>query len=99
FFRSHRLISEWALRQRLPLITFAKNIVHDGARVSYAPSLTDGQRRVAYFVDKLLKGAKPSDLPVEQPTMIEMFINAETAKTIGLSLSPMLLARADEVFE
>jgi len=99
FFRSHRLISEWALHRRLPLVTFAKNIVEDGALVSYAPSLTGGQRRVAYFVDKILKGAKPSDLPVEQPTKIEMCINAKTAKAIGLTLPPMLLARADEVIE
>jgi putative ABC transport system substrate-binding protein len=99
FFRSHRRVSEWALRLRLPMITFARNIVEDGALLSYAPSLTGGQRRVAYFVDKILKGAKPSDLPVEQPTKIEMFVNAKTAKAIGITLPPTLLATADEVFE
>lgn len=99
FFRSHRRISEWALRMRLPMITFARNIVQDGALLSYAPSLTGGQRRVAYFVDKILKGTKPSDLPVEQPTKIEMVINSKTAKVIGLTVPPTLLARADEVIE
>ena len=81
------------------MITFARNIVEDGALLSYAPSLTGGQRRVAYFVDRILKGAKPSDLPVEQPTKIEMFVNAKTAKAIGITLPPTLLATADEVFE
>ena len=69
----------------------------DGAKSDYAPSLPDIFRRAATFVDKILKGAKPADLPVEQPTKFELLINLKTAKALRLVMSPSLLARADEV--
>lgn len=67
--------------------------------MAYAPSLSDNYRRSAYYVDKLLKGAKPADLPVEQPTRFELLINSRTAKTLGLTIPRSLLLRADQVLE
>jgi ABC-type uncharacterized transport system substrate-binding protein len=84
---------------RLPAIYGLKEFVEAGGLVSYGAHLADLYRRAASHVDKILKGAKPADLPVEQPTRFELLVNVRTAKALGLELSPMLLARADEVIE
>ena len=97
-FVSHRTqIARFAVKSRLPTISYRSDFVEDGGLISYAPSLTDLSRRAATYVDKILKGAKPADLPVEQPTKFELVINLKTAKQIGLTIPPNVLARADRV--
>jgi putative tryptophan/tyrosine transport system substrate-binding protein len=78
---------------------FSKEAVKVGILMSYGPDLVATIRRQAYFIDRILKGAKPADLPVEEPTRFELALNLNTAKTLGLAIPPMLLAIADEVVE
>jgi ABC-type uncharacterized transport system substrate-binding protein len=95
---SHRTeIAEFAVKSRLPTIYPFKEFVEAGGLMSYATSLTDLDRRAATYVDKILKGAKPADLPVEQPTKFEFIINLKAAKQIGLTIPPNVLVRADRV--
>jgi putative ABC transport system substrate-binding protein len=90
-------ITELAATNRIPTMYEAREFAVAGGLISYAPSLADQFRRAATFVDKILKGAKPADLPIEQPTKFELVINLKTAKALGLTIPPSVLARADEV--
>jgi putative ABC transport system substrate-binding protein len=95
---SHRTqVVELALKSRLPAIYYAPEWAEDGGLMTYGVSFTDSYRRAAWYVDKILKGAKPADLPVEQPTKFELVINLKAAKQIGLTIPPRVLARADKV--
>jgi len=99
-FNAHRTqIVALAAKSRLPTLYLWKEDVLAGGLMSYAPLLSDMFRRVPTYVDKILKGAKPADLPVEQPTKFELIINLKTAKALGLTIPPALLARADQVIE
>jgi putative ABC transport system substrate-binding protein len=88
-----------ALRDRLPAITGPREYAEAGLLLTYGANLQDLFRRVAVFIDKIFKGAKPADLPVQQPTKFELVVNLKTAKALGLDVPPTLLARADEVIE
>ena len=92
-------ITGLAARYRVPAIYALREFVQDGGLVSYATSLLDQWHRAARYVDKVLKGTKPSELPIEQPTTFELWINMKTAKTLGLTIPPALLLRADKVIE
>jgi len=92
-------IAAMAIRERLPVIATAREYAEAGSLLTYGPNLQDQFRRSAAFVDKIFKGAKPADLPVEQPTKYELVINLKTAKALGIDVPPTLLARADEVIE
>ena len=92
-------IVEFAMRQRLPVMGEFRSVPEAGGLASYGPNLLDNWRRAALYVDKIFRGAKPADLPVEQPTKFELVINLKTAAALGLTLAPGVLAIADEVIE
>jgi putative ABC transport system substrate-binding protein len=94
-----RQIVQLATKHRLPLVTSIREYVDAGGLMSYGPSITDSYRRAATYVDKIFKGANPGDLPVEQPTKFELFINRKTAKALGLTIPQSLLISADKVIE
>ena len=97
--RNATRITALAAKYRLPAIYLGREHVADGGLISYGPNFPDLWLRAGGYVDKILKGTKPSDLPVEQPTKFELVINLKTAKALGLTVPPALLARADEVIE
>ncbi len=92
-------IADFALKGRLPSIYGSKEFVDVGGLMSYAADQAESYRRVAYFVDRILKGAKPADLPVEQPMKFELILNLKTAKQIGLTIAPIVLMRATKVIQ
>jgi ABC-type uncharacterized transport system substrate-binding protein len=92
-------VVEAALREELPAVFFLPEYVVAGGIMSYAPNRPDLWRRAARLTDKILRGAKPGDLPIEQPTQVEFVINLKTAKALGLTIPPSLLQRAEEVIE
>lgn len=92
-------IIEFAAKNRLPVMYGLREFVDAGGLMSYGANLPDQHRRAAVYVDKILRGANPGDLPVEQPTKFELVINLKTANALGLVIAPALLARADEVIE
>jgi ABC-type uncharacterized transport system substrate-binding protein len=98
-FNNRLKLNAMAQAQRLPTIYAGREYPDAGALMSYGPYWTDLFRHAAEQVDKVLRGTKPADIPVEQPTKFYLVVNAKTAKAIGLELSPSLLARADEVIE
>jgi putative ABC transport system substrate-binding protein len=99
FYDRREQITALAAKHRLPAVYPYSVFAEAGGLMSYAGSRSDLNRQTAVYVDKILKGAKPADLPVEQPTKFELVINLKTAKALGLTIPPSLLARADQVIE
>jgi putative ABC transport system substrate-binding protein len=99
-FNAHRgRILDFAARRRLPGMFFFREFVDAGGLMAYGPSLSDQYRRAAYYVDRILKGTRPADLPVEQPTRFEFVVNLKTAKALGLTIPQSILIRADQVIQ
>jgi putative ABC transport system substrate-binding protein len=99
-FTSERVrLVELAARHRLPVVYGPRDFAELGGLLALGPNYSDLYRRAATYVDKILKGAKPGDLPIEQPPTFELVINLRTARALGLSIPPTVLARADEVIE
>jgi putative ABC transport system substrate-binding protein len=99
FFDDRQRLATLAVRHRLASLCEWREMAEAGCLMSYGPNISDLYRRVATYLDRILKGAKPGDLPVEQPTKFELVINLKTAKALGLTIPPALLQRADQVIE
>jgi putative ABC transport system substrate-binding protein len=98
-FGNRKQIADRAITDRLPTISYTGEFARSGSLMGYGPDLNVITGRAAIYVDKILKGAKPADLPIEQPTKFELFVNLRTARTLGLTIPPTIIARADEVIE
>jgi len=99
FFRERERLAQFALQHRIPSMFAWREWVDVGGLISYGPSFTGIVRRAAEYVDRIARGSKPAELPIEQPNKFELVINLKTAKAIDLTIPPVLLARADEVIE
>jgi putative ABC transport system substrate-binding protein len=99
FLHNRQRIMDFATAQRLPVVPVHPELVEAGGLMSFGPSYPGMHRRAAYFVDRILKGARPAHLPVERPARFELVINLKAAKALGLTIPPSLLARADQVIE
>jgi putative tryptophan/tyrosine transport system substrate-binding protein len=99
FFSHRRHLAELAVQHRLPAMFLEQKFVEAGGLMAYGPSLSDLSRRAATYVHKILQGAKPADLPVEQPMKFELVINLKTAKALGLTIPPSILFQATEVIQ
>jgi len=99
FFSERRRLVDLAAKHRLPAVYGSREFVDAGGLMAYGANVADLHRRAATYVDKILKGAKPADLPVEQPTKFELVINLKTAKALGLTIPQSLLQRADDVIQ
>jgi putative ABC transport system substrate-binding protein len=99
FLHNRQRIMDFAIKQRLPGVYAYRELVEAGGLMSFGPSYPGMHRRAATYVDKILKGVDPADLPVERPTTFDLVINLKTAKALGLTIPPSLLQRADQVLE
>jgi putative ABC transport system substrate-binding protein len=99
FFGRRKEIADLAASNRLPLLAHLREFADAGGLMTYGPNVLELHRRAATYVDKILKGAKPADLPVEQPTKFDLVINLKTARTLGVTIPPSLLVRADHIIE
>jgi len=99
FYQDRERVIDAAARHRMPSMFGFREFVEAGGLVSYGPSLAGMYRRAADYVDRIARGAKPADLPIEQPTKFELILNLKTARTIGVTLPTSILLRADEVIE
>jgi putative ABC transport system substrate-binding protein len=98
-FGERRRLNELAVKHGLPTVYGSAEYAEAGGLIAYGADLAEGFRRASLFVDKILKGARPGDLPIEQATKIRMVVNLKTAKALGFTIPPMVLARADELIE
>ena len=99
FFAHRRRIAELAVKRRLPLMTAERSYAEEGFLLTHGPSFDETLRLVAVYVDKILRGAKPGDLPIDQPSKLDLVINLKTAKALGLTIPPSVMLRADRVIE
>jgi putative ABC transport system substrate-binding protein len=99
FFENNRRIADLAVRHRLPSLSGEPDSAEAGALLFYGPHILEGCQHAAKYVDRILKGAKPADLPIEQPTKFELIINVKAAKALGLTIPQSLLVRADQVIQ
>jgi putative ABC transport system substrate-binding protein len=99
FFGHRGQLADLALKHRLPTMFAFREYAEAGGLMAYGPSYAELFQRAAGYVDKILKGAKPADLPIEQPTRFELVINLKTAKALGLTIPPSVLGRADEIIQ